>query len=127
MSGAVRERIHAYTGGVANNIEVNPICVGGTSDHIHLLVSPRTTHDAKDIVQKIKSNSSRWIHQTLKMPRFKWQVGYGVFSVSHSQVKRVARYIEGQAQHHSKKTFKEEYLEFLERHEIEYDERYVWD
>jgi putative transposase len=81
-----------------------------------------------DTVRDIKSNSSRWIHDMIADLRgFAWQNGYGAFSVSRSNLDDVKRYIGSQAEHHRARSFQEEFLEFLKRHELEYDERYIWD
>src|SRR5262245_56802715 len=97
-------------------------------DHIHLYGSLPSTISIADFVNAVKSNSSRWIHETFPNHRgFAWQEGYGAFSVSKSQESHVIGYINTQEQHHNKRSFKEEYLVFLDRYRIEYDERYLWD
>ena len=101
--------------------------MGGAANHVHvLLVLPSTMAIAKAI-QLLKAGSSLWIHDTFPSQRgFTWQEGYGAFSLGVSQVEATKKYIESQAEHHRKRTFQEEFLAFLERHKIEYDERYVW-
>ena len=97
-------------------------------DHLHLLVGWRTDETIANLLRNIKSRSSAWVHQTFSDAQsFHWQEGYSVFSVSQSQVAKVRQYIQTQPEHHRKQTFKEEYIEFLRAHEIEYDERYVFD
>jgi len=101
---------------------------GGIYDHIHLYASLPSTLSIADFVNAVKANSSRWVHQTYRQGRaFAWQVGYGAFSVSKSDEKRVIKYVLNQENHHRKRTFKEEFPLLLEKHEIEYDQRYVWD
>ena len=96
--------------------------------HIHLYASLPSTITIADFVSVVKSNSSRWIHQSsLKRRAFAWQEDYGAFSVSKSEEQKVIRYIRDQQRHHSKRSVKEELLEFLDKYEIEYDERYLWD
>jgi REP element-mobilizing transposase RayT len=102
--------------------------VGGTADHVHILYSASRVDTIAESVQAVKQNSSKWVktkHAALRP--FAWQGGYGVFSVSHSNLRRVADYIANQEAHHKKETFQSEYRKFLRRHEIEFDERYVWD
>lgn len=97
------------------------------SDHIHIFIGMRPTQSLSDLLQDIKGNSSKWINEKkfLKV-NFEWQEGYGAFSYSKSQVNNVINYINNQEQHHSVKTFREEYLEFLKLFEVDYDERYIF-
>lgn len=96
-------------------------------DHVHIFIGMRPTQSISDLLQDIKGNSSKWINEKkfLKV-KFEWQEGYGAFSYSKSQVNTVINYIKKQEQHHAVKSFREEFLEFLTLHEIEYDERYVF-
>ena len=97
-------------------------------DHIHLLVSLGRESCVADTVRDVKANSSRWVHDNYPdRAAFAWQAGYGAFAVSFSGVAAVREYIQNQAEHHRQRSFQEEYREFLCRHEIEWDERYVWD
>jgi REP element-mobilizing transposase RayT len=97
-------------------------------DHIHLLASLSRTIAIADAVRVIKANSSGWIHKEFaELSDFYWQEGYGAFAVSHSNVDQVKAYIAGQEEHHRGRSFQDEYRELLRRHEIEWDERYVWD
>ena len=121
-----RERLHAFLGGALRTADAVPDAVGGTSDHVHLLVGLRATHRLSDLVRDVKQASSQWIHQTIRLPTFSWQEGYGAFSVSPSQCATVRRYIANQPEHHRKKTFQEEYREFLARAGVPVDERYLW-
>ena len=101
--------------------------VGGIEDHIHALVSVPPVLSPSEVAQLLKGGSSKWIHEEFpKMRGFSWQDGYGAFTVSKSNLTEVARYIKNQRKHHRRKTFQEEYLEFLKAYDIEYDERYVW-
>ena len=104
------------------------ISAGGMADHIHLYTSLPSTMSLADAVNAMKSNSSRWIHETLpNHAAFAWQKGYGAFSVSKSADVSVIEYIRNQREHHRVRTFQEEFIGFLQRHSIEYDERYLWD
>jgi REP element-mobilizing transposase RayT len=101
--------------------------VGGIEDHIHALVMAPATLPPSQIAQYLKGDSSKWIHQEFPELRgFAWQDGYGAFTVSKSNLPDVIRYIESQRDHHQQKTFQDEYLDFLNKHGIDYDERYVW-
>jgi REP element-mobilizing transposase RayT len=121
-----RERLHAFLGGCVNKTNAVPVCIGGVADHVHLLVGFRATHRLADVVREIKSASSEWVHQEIKVPAFAWQEGYGAFSVSASQLQLVKDYISNQEEHHRKKSFKEEYFEFLLKSGIQFDEKYLW-
>jgi REP element-mobilizing transposase RayT len=103
------------------------LSIGGTTDHVHVLLSLPTTSTVAKAVQLIKGGSSKWVHDTFEgLREFAWQEGYGAFSVSASLLEETIRYIENQSGHHRRKTFQEEYVEFLRRYGIDYDERYVW-
>lgn len=121
-----RPRLHAYLCGTIHTAGGIPEAIGGTSDHLHLLIGLRATHNLADVVREIKSASSRWVHETLGGQDFSWQIGYGAFTVSPSKTAVVKSYIAQQEQHHRKRSFQEEYLEFLEQSGIEYDERFLW-
>ena len=115
-------------GGTLRGIGCIPLIVGGMPDHIHLLIGMGREITIADVVKTTKASSSRWIHDTMpEMAGFAWQSGYGVFAVSQDRVPGVRAYIEHQEEHHRMKTFQEEYREFLEKHGIVWDERYVWD
>lgn len=123
-----RDRLYGYFGGVLNRKSAKLICVGGISDHVHLYASLPSTVTVAELVSAVKANSSRWIHETFPNKRaFAWQEGYGAFSVSKSGEAQLIEYIRNQEEHHRKRGFKEEFLILLERHGVEYDERYLWD
>ena len=123
---AWRPRLHEYLGGLVRTAEGVAEAVGGTADHVHLLLGLKATHTLAAIVQDIKQTSSRWIHETIGVKNFAWQAGYGAFTVSPASREAVRSYIARQAEHHRAKTFQEEYLEFLKKSGVEYDERYLW-
>lgn len=101
--------------------------VGGVEDHIHAVVMAPPTLSPSQIAQYVKGDSSKWIHEEFpKLRRFEWQDGYGGFTVSKSQLPDVIEYVRHQRAHHKKKTFQQEYLELLEKHGVDYDERYLW-
>ena len=121
------DRVHQYIGGLVNATGCQVLCVGGTENHVHALIMFSRTETVAHVVEEMKRNSSRWI-KTLShaYANFAWQGGYGVFSVSQSQVETVVRYIKNQAEHHKKQSFHDEYLQFLDSYQIQYDEQYVF-
>jgi putative transposase len=122
---AWRNRLHAYLGGCVREIKGIPVAIGGVADHVHLLIGLRPSHTLSDFMRDVKSVSSRWVHNEVGVPSFQWQEGYGAFCVSASKLKVVRLYIENQEEHHRKKTFREEYIEFLEESGVEFDDRYL--
>jgi len=123
---AWRENLHAYLGGCIKTLEAVPEEIGGVEDHVHLLVGLRATHCLADVMREIKKVSSRWVHEEMNVPRFAWQEGYGAFTVSASNIAAVRRYIATQAEHHRKRAFEDEYLDLLKKHQISFDERFLW-
>lgn len=104
------------------------MAIGRVEDHIHLLLSLPSVISISKAMQLIKGGSSKWIHDNFPKHRlFAWQEGYGAFSIGISEVKRTVDYINNQHEHHRKFDFKKEFLAFLKKHEIEYDEKYIWD
>jgi REP element-mobilizing transposase RayT len=124
---AYRERLWAYMGGIAREHRMCAVQIGGTVDHVHLLVRlPATLAIAKG-VQLLKAGSSKWVHDTFPdLPHFAWQAGYGAFSLSPSSVPSAVEYIVRQDEHHRRHTFQEEFLAFLTRYDVAYDARYIW-
>ena len=120
-------RVFAYIGGIINGIGGLPIEIGGMPDHLHILTSMPKTMSLSDFVRTIKAESSKWI-KTIDAyyGQFVWQEGYGAFSVSPSLTDKTVKYIRSQAEHHKKRTFREEYKLFLDAYGIQYDERYVF-
>jgi putative transposase len=118
--------LYAYLGGIVRSEKGSALAIGGMPDHVHLLVRLHLDLPVSTLVRKLKAKSSRWVKQRKSGdPRFAWQSGYGAFSVSGSLASAVRRYIANQAEHHRKRTFREEYLELLEKHGIDFDERYI--
>ena len=123
-----QERAWAYLGGIARQNGLKPLLVGGTEDHVHILLAIPPTVSVSGALKSLKGASSGWIKRNLRGCRgFAWQDVYGAFSVSESRDAEVRQYIGKQRRHDRKRTFKEEYRALLDRHEIEYDERYLWD
>ena len=127
ITGELRDRLPAFVGGILRKHSVKALCIGGTSDHIHILASLPTTISVAKAAQLAKGGSSKWIHHTFADKRaFSWQEGYGAFSVSVSQLPETVAYIRNQAEHHRRRSFKEEYVAFLSKNEIDYDGRHLW-
>ena len=121
-----RDRLFAYMGGVLRDIGATPLIINGMDDHPHHLVGVPATRSVSEVVRLVKANSSKWVHEEFPdQPAFAWQSGYGAFSVSQSNVDSVRQYIARQEEHHKTMSFQEEYLAFLQRHGIVYEE-YLW-
>ncbi len=122
-----RNEVFKYMSGIIKGKNEKPIIVNGVSDHVHVFIGLRPSIRICDLVRDIKNNSSRFINDKKFLPvRFEWQNGYGAFSYSQSQINNVYRYIENQETHHKKRTFREEYLDFLNKFEIEYNEKHLF-
>ena len=120
-------RVWSFIGGILRNNKMRALAIGGTADHIHMLAVLPTTMSVSKGIQLVKGGSSKWINDTFVHLRgFRWQEGYAAFSVGVSQVPKTIAYIGTQEEHHGRKSFKEEFLAFLEKHRIDYDERYIW-
>jgi REP element-mobilizing transposase RayT len=128
ITDGVRDALHAYMATVLQNLGCAPVLINSVEDHAHLLFDLSRTVSISQVVEDVKKASSKWIKtQTPEFAGFAWQSGYGAFAVSESNVEAVREYIANQREHHRKKSFQEEYRQFLERHRIAFDERYVWD
>ena len=124
----VEPALHAYLSVVFRNCKSPSLLVGGQTDHIHALFALHRTCAVADVVEEVKKSSSKWIKtQGREWRDFQWQAGYGAFSIGQSNVETVKRYIANQKEHHRHKTFQDEFRGLLEKYEISYDERYVWD
>lgn len=128
LSKEVRPGLHAYMATVLANLNSPAVLINSVEDHVHILFNMGRTVSLAQVVEDVKKSSSKWIKtQDPKYEKFAWQAGYGGFSVSESNVPKVANYIRSQEEHHRLKTFQNEYRAFLEKHKMPYDERYVWD
>ena len=127
IDSALESRLWPYLGGVAKENRMKALAIGGTTDHLHALLSLPGMMSFAKAVQLIRGGSAKSVYDTFPGPKkFGWQEGYGAFSVSVSQVPKTIAYINKQKEHHRKKTFQEEFLELLTKHGIEYDQRYVF-
>jgi putative transposase len=124
ISECIQERIYAYMFGIARNLEIEILALGGTANHIHILMALPAKHSLSTAVRNLKANSSRWLSENGL--RFSWQEGFGVFSVSFSQAPSVKHYIRNQAEHHKKRTFEEEFVSLLRKSGIAYDPQYLF-
>ncbi len=128
IDDVIENELHNYLGGICKNLECQPLKVGGYEDHIHILCMLSKKITLVKLMEELKSHSSKWIKtKGAAYSHFYWQDGYGAFSVNPSEVDVVIDYIFRQKEHHSKKTFQEEYRAFLKKYKVDYDERYVWE
>jgi putative transposase len=123
---AFRGDLFAYLGGIVREMHGTALIVSGTADHVHMLVRVRPVHSSAQIARVVKANSSKWVREKWSR-EFAWQTGYAVYSVSESGVAAVTKYIAEQEEHHKKHSFQEEFVAFLKKNHLEYDERYIWD
>jgi putative transposase len=122
-----KEDLYKYIAGIIQNNNHKLLAINGMPDHIHILIGLRPAQSISDLMKEVKQSSSKWINDNkLTDGHFEWQEGYGAFSYGKSQISQVINYIQNQELHHKKKTFKEEYLDFLEKFEIDYDEKFIF-
>lgn len=122
-----KDNLYKYITGIVQNNNHKLLEINGMPDHIHILIGLRASQSISDLMKAVKQGSSLWINENrLTSGHFEWQEGYGAFSYSKSQISSVIRYIQNQEEHHKKNTFREEYLGFLQKFEIEYDEKYIF-
>lgn len=123
----IENRVWSYLGGIARKHNLVALQIGGIENHIHALIISKPTIEPSLIPKWLKGESSKWIHEEFSDLRsFAWQDGYGIFTVSKSNVPKVIEYIENQRKHHLEQSFEDEYIELLKLHEIEYDEKYLF-
>jgi putative transposase len=124
----IESELHPYMATIFRDHDSPSLIINGTADHIHALFALGRTIAIADLVEEVKTGSSKWL-KTIdrELRNFHWQRGYGAFSIGQSNVAELKRYIRNQKQHHRRVSFQDEYREFLKKYEIEFDERYVWD
>jgi putative transposase len=128
LSPKIQLELYPFLGGTLNSVGCPALEIGGMEDHVHLLFGLSRTITMANVVEEVKTGASKWIKtKGDEFAGFHWQHGYGAFSVSQSEAETVVKYIRSQKMHHHKMTFQEEYRKLLERHGVEFDERYVWD
>ena len=124
----LKARLFPYLGGIIRAHDGKALIINGPTDHVHILASLAAKHALSDVMRELKADSTGWVHKTFpNQHAFAWQIGYGAFSVSHSNMPEVEKYIANQEEHHRKVSFQEEFFTFLKRHEIHYDERFIWE
>jgi len=122
-----KEELYKYISGIVRNKKQKLIAINGTADHVHMFLGIKPDISLSDLVRDIKNNSSRFISDKKWIRgKFSWQEGFGAFSYGHSQLDAVVKYIENQERHHSKRAFKDEYMEMLKKFSVAYDERYAF-
>jgi putative transposase len=122
-----KDELYKYISGIVQNNGHKLIAINGMPDHIHLFIGMKPNQSLSDLMQDVKGDSSKWIHEKdFVKGKFEWQAGYGAFSYSISQIDTVVKYINNQENHHHKVTFIQEYLDFLEKFMIPYDQRYLF-
>jgi putative transposase len=128
LTPAIRTELFPYLAAVLTNDGCPSLRVGGVADHVHLLFGLSRTRTIAQVVENVKTSSSKWLKlRGPTLAHFHWQAGYGAFSVSSSNADDVIAYIARQDEHHQTRSFQDEFRAFLQRHEVEFDERYVWD
>ena len=122
-----KEELHKYITAIIQNHSHKLIAINSVSDHIHIFIGMKPEQSVSNLLKNIKESSSRWINKKgVIRGKFRWQAGFGAFSYAHSQINSVVKYIENQEGHHKKKTFRQEYIEFLKKYDVPYDERYIF-
>jgi REP element-mobilizing transposase RayT len=128
ITPAIEEELPKYIAGIVRGIGGSCVEINGTPDHVHLLANLPPKLALSDVLRTVKANSSKWIHESkADLASFAWQDGYAAFTVSKSQVDAVQQYIRDQKEHHAERDFKAELLGLLVKHDVEYDDRYLWD
>ena len=123
-----REELHKYITGIIQNKDHKLLAINTMPDHIHIFIGMKPDTSLSELVRDVKANSSKWINEKKFIKtKFQWQEGFGAFSYSHSQLNEVISYIKEQQEHHRKRTFREEYISFLKKYDVQYDSKYVFD
>jgi REP element-mobilizing transposase RayT len=124
----LKPRLLAFIGGIVRELGGTPLLINGPRDHVHILALLPAKLGVSEVVGKVKANSSGWVHREFPDKwSFAWQTGFAAFTVSHSHKRTVLDYIADQEAHHRQVSFKEEFLAFLKKHEIDHDEKYLWE
>ena len=121
------ERLYEYMGGILRSNKGHMIQIGGVEDHVHILAGLSPTLAVSDVIREVKASSSKWLTDELRMANFKWQKGFGSFTVSYDRIEAAQNYIRNQKEHHKKRTFQDQYIDFLERHNIDYRLDYLFE
>lgn len=128
ITGDIEPRLFKYMAATVHGAGGAAILINGTQDHVHLLIRESKSTADQDFIGHLKGDSSRWVNETFELTfHFKWQAGYGWFSIGSKDLEAAKSYVRNQKEHHKTVTFQEEYRRFLEEYNVEFDERYVWD
>jgi REP element-mobilizing transposase RayT len=128
ISKSWKESLNQYTTGIIQKNGHKLLAINGASNHLHVFIGVKPHQAISGLIQDVKAGSSKWINDNkFVLGHFSWQAGYAAFSYSHSQIDQVIKYINNQEQHHAKRTFREEYLELLNKFEVEYNDAYLFD
>lgn len=127
LTDAYRDDVYRYMAGIIANKDGQLLEIGGMPDHVHILTTCPPTIAVAEFIRDIKANSSKWLHEEKHLMQFAWQVGYGAFTVSRSQLEIVSKYIRNQAEHHRKQSFEDEFRDILIRHGIVFEEKYLFE
>ncbi len=128
ITNDIEPELYAYLGGICSSLDCTPIKIGGIEDHVHILCLLSKKIALMKLLEEVKGHSSKWIKtKGNDFKDFSWQNGYGAFSVNPAEVDVVINYIANQREHHRNRTFQEEYLSFLKKYKVEYDEKWIWD
>lgn len=122
-----QDRLYQYIGGIFRARKGHALQIGGVEDHLHVLAELSPSIAVSDVIRDVKANSSRWMREEMNVEIFEWQKGYGAFTVSYNRIEAIRNYIQNQKEHHRTRTFQEEYVDFLERHGIDYRIEYLFE
>lgn len=128
LDTSLRARLHEYIGGAARQIDCQPLAIGGVENHVHILCMLGRQTTQANLVKELKRTSTLWLKETFKETQeFNWQAGYAAFSVSQSRLQDARRYVENQEDHHRKVSYQDEVRDLLGKHNLDWDEKYLWD
>jgi putative transposase len=128
LDADLKSRLFPYLGGIVRAHDGKALIINGPADHVHILASIAAKHSLSDLMRELKADSTGWVHNNFQDKKsFAWQTGYGAFSVSHSNLVEVEKYIANQEEHHRRVSFQEEFVAFLKKYEIPCDERFLWE
>ena len=128
INSKIETDLHAYLGGICNSLDCQVIKIGGYHNHVHILCLLSKKITLIKLMEELKGHSSKWIKsKDNDFKNFYWQNGYGAFSVNPSEIEKVIHYIDNQHEHHRNKSYEEEYISFLKKYKVKYDEHYIWD
>lgn len=128
LDAGLKARLFPYLGGIIRAWSGKALIINGPADHVHILASIAAKHSLSGLMRELKADSTGWVHKNFKDQKaFAWQIGYGAFSVSQSNVVQLEKYIANQEEHHKRVSFQEEFVSFLKKHELPFDERFLWE